>query len=202
MSKKEVDEKPYFFQRLLAFLLDIFIVSIVASILSSPFIKTKEIEPLQTKYFEVMENYMNQKIDTNEYTAEIINIQYQLSQLNGIVTIITIIISILYFVVYQLYSNGQTIGKKIFKIKVVSTNKDLSMNQLIFRSFLANNILLDILSMIFVIFSSKSIYFYCVGLLSILQYVFIIISFFMIIFSKEGLGLHDRLVHTKVVKVS
>ena len=197
---KEVCEKPYFFQRLAAYIIDILVVSLIASLLSSPFIKTKEIETLQSKYFDTMEKYVNQDINTNEYTAEIINIQFQLTQLNGLVTIITILVSLLYFVVYQLYNQGQTMGKKILKIKVVSTDGELSMNQLIFRSFIANNILLDIISIIFVIFSTKSIYFYCVGLFSILQYVLIIISIIMIFTTKEGLALHDKFVHTKVVK--
>jgi len=200
MSKKEEYEKTYFFQRLAAYVIDFMLVTVIASLLSSPFIKTKEVDSLQKNYTEITEKYLNQKIDSREYTAEMINIQYQLSQLNGLVSIITILVSVLYFVVYQLYNNGQTMGKRLLKIKVISTNGDLSMNQLIFRSFIANNILLDIISIMFVIFSSKTIYFYCVGMFSILQYVFIIISFIMIITTKEGLALHDKLVHTRVVK--
>ena len=200
MSDKKEVEKTYFFQRLGAYVIDFMIVAVIASILSTPFIKTKEVETLEKQYTEITEKYVNQSIDSKEYTAEIINIQYQLSQVNGLVTIITILISVLYFVVFQLYYHGQTIGKKLLKIKVISTKGDLSMNQMIFRSFIANNILLDIISIIFVMFSSKTIYFYCVGMFSILQYVLIITSFFMIIFTKEGLALQDKLVHTKVVK--
>jgi uncharacterized RDD family membrane protein YckC len=56
-------------------------------------------------------------------------------------SLITILIEVLYFVVFQLYNGGQTFGKKITKIKVVSESNDLTMNQMIFRSLLSNYIL-------------------------------------------------------------
>ena len=202
MKTKSVNnEKPFLFQRVGAFLFDMIIISFLSSLLASPFIDSNKIQDLDSHYTEVIQDFVAEKISFNEYTAEIVNVQYELVRTNGLVNITGICLSLLYFIVLPLYYNGQTFGKRIMKIKIVSTSGDLNANQLIFRSFLANSILLDLLSIIFVMLASRSTYFYCVGLLSFTQYCMMVASFFMIIIGKEGLSIHDYLVHTKVIKV-
>ena len=48
---------------------------------------------------------------------------YQLSKETGLTNIVTIVVYVLYFIVYQMYMNGQTIGKRIMKIRVVKKIK-------------------------------------------------------------------------------
>lgn len=195
-------EKALFIQRLFAFFIDVLVVSFIASLFATPFIDSKRSEDYEAQLSNVYEKYMQQETSADEFVIEYSNIAYNLARNNGIVSIVTIVVGILYYVVFQLYNNGSTLGKKLLKIRVVSTNgDDLSMNQLIFRSFIANSILLDILSIIFVIFAKRDTYFYCVGLFSMIQYIIVIISLFMVMYSKDGLSVHDRLVHTKVIKI-
>ena len=86
------------------------------------------------------------------------------------------------------------------KIRVVSDNGDLTMNQMIFRSFLANSLLIDIFIFIFMLFSSKYVFFYSSALLEFLQYLMIFISVIMIAYTQDGCALHDKIVHTKVIR--
>ena len=129
------------------------------------------------------------------------SVYYSLSRNNGLMTFITIIIDVLYFVVFQLYSKGQTFGKKLFKIKVISDEGDLSMNQMIFRSLIANVILANIINFGLITFTSKNIYTEASVCISMIQYVMMFISIIMAT-TKEGRTIHDRVAHTRVVKVN
>lgn len=200
-SQGEQFEKALFVQRFLAFLLDIVLVSFVASFISYPFLDMDSIQKLNESSVEVMENYTNGKIDEKEYFNESSTISYELARKQGVNTLVIIFLNILYFVVYQIKNNGQTLGKQILKIRVVdSSNRDLSMNQMIFRALIINSILLDMISFGVLIFANQSSYFYGVSFLGFIQFCILSVSTFMIMFGKDRRGLHDLVAHTDVVR--
>ncbi len=198
---KTKKEKALFVQRFVAFILDIFIVSSIASLISYPFLDTKSINKLNNESNELIEKYTAKEIDMNTYAVEVKNIGYQLSQKQGVVSLVTLFLSVLYFIVYQYYNNGQTVGKKLMKIRVSSsTNKEITMNSFIFRSLIINSILVDMISFAIVIFGNETTYFYGVAICGIIKYTLLLICGFMVMWSKSGMGLHDRIAHTTVVK--
>ena len=198
---KAKGEKALFVQRFIAFLLDIFILSSIASQISYPFLDAKSIDKLNKNSSEVIEKYTTGEIDMDTYVDEFNGISYQLSQKQGVVSLVTLFLAVLYFIVYQYYNNGQTIGKKLMKIKVVSsTDKEITMNSFIFRSLIVNSILVDMISFAIVIFGNETAYFYGVAICGIIKYTLLLICGFMVMWSKSGLGLHDRIAHTTVVK--
>ena len=198
---KAKGEKALFVQRFIAFLLDIFILSSIASLISYPFLDAKSIDKLNKNSSEVIEKYTTGEIDMDTYVDEVKGISYQLSQKQGVVSLVTLFLAVLYFIVYQYYNNGQTIGKKLMKIKVVSsTDKEITMNSFIFRSLIVNSILVDMISFAIVIFGNETAYFYGVAICGIIKYTLLLICGFMVMWSKSGLGLHDRISHTTVVK--
>ena len=198
---KAKGEKALFVQRFIAFLLDIFILSSIASLISYPFLDAKSIDKLNKNSSEVIEKYTTGEIDMDTYVDEVKGISYQLSQKQGVVPLVTLFLAVLYFIVYQYYNNGQTIGKKLMKIKVVSsTDKEITMNSFIFRSLIVNSILVDMISFAIVIFGNETAYFYGVAICGIIKYTLLLICGFMVMWSKSGLGLHDRIAHTTVVK--
>ena len=200
-SQGEQFEKALFVKRFLAFLLDIVLVSVVASFISYPFLDMDSIQKLNESSVEVMENYTNGKIDEKEYFNESSTISYELARKQGVNTLVIIFLNILYFVVYQIKNNGQTLGKQILKIRVVdSSNRDLSMNQMIFRALIINSILLDMISFGVLIFANQSSYFYGVSFLAFIQFCILSVSTFMIMFGKDRRGLHDLVAHTDVVR--
>ena len=198
---KAKGEKALFVQRFIAFLLDIFILSSIASLISYPFLDAKSIDKINKNSSEVIEKYTTGEIDMDTYVDEVKGISYQLSQKQGVVSLVTLFLAVLYFIVYQYYNNGQTIGKKLMKIKVVSsTDKEITMNSFIFRSLIVNSILVDMISFAIVIFGNETAYFYGVAICGIIKYTLLLICGFMVMWSKSGLGLHDRIAHTTVVK--
>ncbi|MDD5888247.1 MAG: RDD family protein [bacterium] len=189
-----------FFQRILAFVVDIFIVSFFASILCTPFLDYDSIDNLNQNANEVVSKYMEDEIDTETYIDSAGSILYRLTQKQGPLTLITIFLNILYFVVFQFYFKGQTIGKKLFGIKVVSNDtNELSMNNYIYRSLIVNSLVVDTVAFAFVIFASKDVWLYAIMLLVVINYTILFISLFMIIFRKDGRGLHDLVANTKVI---
>lgn len=133
---------------------------------------------------------------------EYANIYYKLARNSGIVSLITILFNVLYFIVYQIYAKGQTLGKKMLKIKVVSNDGELFMNQMIFRAFIANFILFDIINFGIMLFSPKSIYLYLTVFVEIIQWIIVIVSIIMVMNREDGCAVHDRLAHTMVVRES
>ena len=203
MSKKNSDEnnKAYFLQRLLAYVLDMTIVVLVSTLISYPFICTKTVDKLNKQSSEILEKYQNQEISAKTYFNQSMDNSYQLSKETGLTNIVTIVVYVLYFIVYQMYMNGQTIGKRIMKIRVVK-NKDgtLSMNDMLIRGLINNYILANILIAIFVLIN-RNTYVYGSSIVQIIQYAILIASIFMIIIRKDGRSVADLICGTKVVSL-
>lgn len=201
MKKKEKAGKAYFVQRLAAYLIDMIIISVIAALVTLPFTNGSTLKKLDEQSKEVMENYVNQKIDLGTYFSQSMDLGFERSKAVGFSNVITIIILVLYFIVFQIYNNGQTLGKKIMKIKIIKNDgSNLSMNDMIIRELINNFILADILVAI-VILLGKDIYFYGTMGIELIQYIVLIVTVIMIINRKDGRGLADLLVNTKVVNL-
>ena len=201
--EKSPDIKAMFSQRVLAFLIDLFILSIITSLITM-FIP---INDTATKLYEeqnrVLEGYVEGTVPMEECVNQMIDLGYDISKQTVIISIVSIVISLLYYVVYPCYNNGQTFGKKLMKIKIKKTNdKELSMNDLLIRSMINNSVLVSIINVILVLFLSKDLYLSTSSLVGVIQYIVLIISLIMIAFTKNAQGLHDKVVHTEVVMVN
>ncbi len=185
--KKSPDIKAMFSQRVLAFLIDLVLLSIICSLITM-FVPVND---TATKLYEeqnrVLEGYVDGSVSMEEYVNQMVDLGYDISRQTVIVSIVTIVISLLYYVVYPCYNNGQTFGKKLMKIKIKKTNdKELSMNDLL-------------ISVILVLFLSKNLYLSTSSLVSFIQYLVLIISLIMIAFTKNAQGLHDKVCKTEVI---
>ena len=155
-KKDDKSKKALFVQRLIAFLIDSAIVVFAASLIATPFINSDKINELNDMSIKLMEKYKDNSISNNEYLAEYMNITYDTAKNEGVVSLISVVLGLVFFVVVPLYKNGQTIGKKLLRIKTISDTGELTSNQLIFRAFIANSILINLLSVIFMMFLSKN----------------------------------------------
>ncbi len=193
-------KKALFLQRFIAFLVDMLIVSVVVAFISAPFVDNKKITKLEDQGVEIIQKLQKNEIDSQVYLKEYSNVYYKLARNSGIISLVTILFSVLYFVVYQIYAKGQTFGKKLLKIKIISLDGALFMNQMIFRAFIANFILFDIISFAVMLFSPKSIYLYMIVFIEIIKWIITFISVIMIMNKKDGCAVHDKLLHTMVVR--
>lgn len=200
MKKKDNSNKGLFIKRVVAFIFDIILISVLVSFICSPFLDYDSIANLNENVTEILVDYSEGSINTETYISSASSLLFRLARKQGLISLITIFLNVLYFVVYQFYNNGQTVGKKILGIKVVSNDsRELTFDNYIYRSFIINSILIDIFVFILLIFASQDLYISGVGLLGIINFILIFICGFMIIFNKEKRGLHDLVGNTRVV---
>ena len=199
-SKKSPDIKAMFSQRIFAFLIDLVLLSMITSLITIFVPVNDTTTKLYAEQDRVLEGYVDGSVSMEEYVNQMIDLGYDISRQTVIISIVAVVISLLYYVVYPCYNNGQTFGKKLMKIKIKKTNdKELSMNDLLIRSMINNSILVNIITVALVLFLSKDLFLSTSSLLSSIQYLVLIISLIMIAFTKNAQGLHDKVVHTEVV---
>ncbi len=193
-------EKAYFFPRLLAYILDIIIVSFAVSIIGLVIPVSDNYETIQKDATELQEKYINEEINMEEFVRQYALITYDLDYASVPSYILEITCVILYFIVFQFYQNGQTFGKKIMNIRIVSASeRKLTINDYIYRAMVLNSVLVNLLIVIFVLFMKRDYYFYVSYPLQIIQMIISFITIFMVLFRKDGRGLHDLVGNTKVV---
>lgn len=152
-------------------------------------------------------------IDKNEYKEILKKINseeektssdfnYKLQKLGIFNSIITLTITLLYFGVLQYLLKGQTIGKKILNIKVVSANsKKLNVFNYLLRSLIINNVLLNAINVIVLNYFTRSIFMKVTNVISILVSIVEALTIYLVISREDNRGIHDLICNTKVVSV-
>lgn len=185
-----------FGQRLCAYFIDFIIISILLTLVtySMDFTKRNEI-------YDEMLNYYSEYDPTNlEQTEKLLDLQYQYSKESIPKTAISLIITIGYFVVFQYLNNGQSIGKKLLKIRIVGKdNSKVNIMQIFIRSIFIYQIILSITDLIIIYTLNKTDYLNIYGILTWINSIFIIISALFILYRKDKRGLHDFMAKTYVV---
>ena len=193
------NENVNLFPRIIAFIIDLVIVGFICSLISLPFVNEENSEKITNEVNEIVSKAANQEINLETYFTELVPLVYESERQNGITTIIMLLVSIFYYIVYQ-FRTGQTLGKKIMNIKLKSNEGDLTMNQMVFRGCIINSILFTLLTFVFLLFSNSQTFFVADVTLASLYYLILLISSLMIIIRKDNRGLHDIICNTKVVK--
>ncbi len=195
--------KATFIQRFLAYVIDMILIILIVNIIGSAF---------NQKQLKELDKELNDKLNTvesveqfyddssEELLNELADIQYRIDKASAPITAVNIIISIGYFIIFQYMNNGQTLGKKLFKIKVQSEKKEkLSLMQITVRSLLINVIAFNFINVLAVVFLSKDLYLAVNSIVTFGQWIIFIASVLLILYNKDKNGVHDMLAKTKVI---
>lgn len=195
------NDKPYFFPRLVAYIIDVTLVSIVCSGILFLFPKNENYSKYLKEYQEVQTNFIDNKIEVDEYIHKVADITYDIDYSNVLSMIVEVVLLILYFIVFQFYNKGQTFGKKLMKLRVVNNNgNELTLNQVTCRALIIDSILINLFMIAALLFSGRNYYYYASLSLQILSGIIIFVTLMMIFFRKDGRGLHDVVTGTKVIQ--
>ena len=194
--------KSKFSNRFLAYLIDIIIVALVFLCLSSFMPKNHNISVLENEITDLRSSYLKKEIDTKVYFNRYAIIRKNLDQQYIPSNLLNVIIILCYFVLVPYYWDGKTIGKKIFKLKIVKSepNEKVSLNNYLVRSIINNGVLCFLISMSTVFLFDDSKYLLITIICGILQFLLVIISSFMIIYRHDKKGVHDLVSGTQVIK--
>ncbi len=192
--------KAYFFQRVFAYAIDIIIVSVILFLFTVIVPVSDNYEKLTEEQILLAEQYLNKEVEAEVYIERSTDINYDLAKENFLVDLVRIVIVVSYFVIFQFYRKGQTLGKMLLKIKIIREDgKDVQVNDLIIRSVILYEVLANMLVLSTLLFLSAKTFFYVMSAVYFVQIVVIIVTLGMVCFRKDGRGLHDFAGKTKVV---
>ena len=242
-----------FFKRLAAYVVDIFIINILATLVASisfinpqyalytadyetylelynqrvevmddidsaygdQVISTEELDNLKNDYtyfgteFDVLNDkteVTQEDIDglkesiTNSYNDQFYDINYSLEKNMMIYNVIYIVMIIIYFGLLPIFTNGQTIGKRLLRLKVVTKDgKDAGFVRYTVRSLILYQSVFTIIQMILVGTLSVDNYYTAIDFVTIARDLVYYVILFMVMVRIDGRGLHDFIAGTKVV---
>ena len=191
-------------RRIMAYIFDYLFIMMVVVMVG----QLKILNPYYDKYVEEYDNYVSlvEKIDVDKplsifSNSEYINSYQQIMKYSVFVNVESIICYLLYFVGFQKWNKGQSLGKRLFKIKVVDkNNENPKIWQYLVRSGIVYNVFVSILLVINVFLLHGKIFLVTATILNILGSAFIYGCLIMCLLRKDGRGLHDLLSGTKVVE--
>lgn len=180
-------------------------------------IDTNEINEINTIYNDYSEAFENISINEGITNKEKENIKdkleelrssvannyiYKINKLNYTQLIISLVVYILYFGILQYYLKGQTIFKRIFKLKVVNNknNKKVPLWSFIIRSLLVTEIIISIIDTILLFTLNQSMYFTSNYWISQIKYIYELAFLVCIIVRDDSRSIHDLILGTKVIR--
>ena len=189
--------KADFFKRIFAYMIDYFIILLVLSFITANINVGSDITE---KVNNLTNEYKNGNITIEEYNEEVLPLNYELTKRKLPVNVITCVIIIGYYIVFAYFNKGQTLGKKICKIRVVNDKGErASIWNILIRSLFIYGIITTLYSLISINFLDIESFNYSVSVVSVIESLFIVISLLMMLYKKDDRGLHDIIAKTKVI---
>jgi len=117
--------------------------------------------------------------------------------------VIYLILVILYFIGFNYITNGQTLGKKLMRIRIKSTTKEnkVSLVSYLIRVVLMYQTIYYIVRLIAILFVSSNDYTNITNIAYSIQNILDLLIISCILLRKDGRGLHDILAKTKVIGI-
>lgn len=187
-------------KRIFAYGIDVIIVTIVSAfIFSFVTVATSSEEYINSyeNYMTVTNNYLNDEATEDE----VINAEYEMMLSSKNLNIIKIATTLTYFSILPFLMNGQTLGKKLTKIKVVSNNeKPLHPGLMFLRGIIVSLVFIDLINILTLMLSTRNVWYNLTYFTSALTYTMYLVLVEIAIIRKDKRSLHDLISNTKVIE--
>lgn len=187
-------------KRIFAYLLDIFFVSLISSLIVMIPIFNYNAPAIQEKTNEIYDSLLNTGSSDPDEDI-LIEKLYDLEKESSSLTVVTAFVTFIYFGVIGFINNGQTLGKMITKLRVVPI-KDNKLNPglYIIRTLLITSIIPQIINIASLSLMNANTWYNLTGIVSQVQEFFFLIILGFMIFRDDERGLHDIICQTKVIE--
>lgn len=186
-------------KRIIAYFIDFMIISFVSTIIFQIVFKNSYEE-----YNEKTEAYMQEivRLGSSDPTEEfIINSMYDINKAGITLSIIEFGLTILYFGIISYITKGQTLGKKILKLRVVPIKgKNLNPGLYFLREVILTNSIFNFLGIINISLCSASRWYVFNNVITNTKTFITIILLGFLIFREDERSLHDIICQTKVIE--
>ena len=180
-------------KRFLSYLLDMFIIFIILFLI-------KQLLPVNNYEVELNnlnELYVEKKIDSSIYLNQFKTITHNIDKQNFGINLFGAFLITINFIIIPYLTKGQTIGQKLFKIKI--KKKNLSIEDLVGRAVIINGLGYLLFMFIILFIATNQIYFILINLLGFFQILVVIINAFMVLYCKEGIA--DKFTNTRIEEI-
>jgi len=192
--------KVYFLQRVLAYLIDSILISFIAVLFTFWIPTTESYKEAVDGIKTISQNYLDGEISEEAYLESYSKYNYTVQKDSAAIVVVQLLVTVAYFGTYAYYKNGKTVGKKLMKCRVVDENgNNVNHFNLILRTILIHGVIFSGFSLLLLLFLNAEKYFQVTNVINFIQSIFIITSLFMVMFRKDGKGLHDFISRTKVI---
>lgn len=203
--------------RISAFLLDILFVMLLTTLIANvdylnPYLDkvNSSYEAYSNAYVELAENLNNKDQEKIvELTENLKSKMYNYEKTNTFYILYYLIFVFIYFVIFQWWNKGQTLGKKFFKLRVVN-DEGVNPNfiQYIIRTVFNGSslifgvhIMLLIRVVLLLVGANVNVYYMTYTVTQLISYVFEFVFIMILLFNNNGKSLNDLIACTKVISV-
>ncbi|MGM9834784.1 MAG: RDD family protein [Bacilli bacterium] len=193
------------YKRLLAYIVDILLVTFVVGLICNTSLMQKQMDKyndandrLIEKATSILESEEETTEETNE---EIKSLVYDINYFGTAFNVVNVLVTIGYFAIFQCFNKGQTIGKKMMKIRIVSKDsQELPVVNYLFRAIILYGIAFIVINMVSIEFLKINGFYKVYSVSNAISSLISITIYFMILFRTDERGLHDILSSSKVIE--
>lgn len=162
------------------------------------------------KFDNALEKYVDKELDDKGKT-EMINsisnaaldqlnqVNYKIVRINIWINVVQFVIVVLYFGVVQFLLKGQTLGKKLFRLFLVTEEDgEVSLPKMLIRSIFVSTIIISIIDNIVANLVDVNAYTSFSNYYSYVPTGYMLIMFMFVLFREDQRGAHDLLLKTRV----
>jgi len=195
--------RAYFLQRVVAFAIDILLITYLVIGVGKILPTNERYKELSKEYDKIQEDVLNEDItELSYFTGDLSRVSYEMEKENFAFTIISLGLNIVYFVWYQVFAKGQTVGKRLMRIVIKKEDdSDIDFVDSIKRGIILHGFLASVILAILIQFLAEDTYFGFSIVLQLITGLLFIVSILMAAIRKDGKSLHDLFSNTKVVLV-
>lgn len=191
-------------KRLGAYLIDYTFVILLATLIAQIHV----INPYYDNYQAAYEKYEEVISDVNvnnslSYikSSEYASSYHDVIKYGSVISSISIVCTLLYFVGFQKWNKGQTLGKKMFGLKLVNDEgENPSLLAYILRTVIIYNVLINMLIIILAFLCNGLVFVILSIILNFVGNILVYGSAACIFLRKDNKGLHDIIAKTNVVE--